>query len=273
MQIEASNNQTVQKPAAWRSKLLTPLNFERLIVWGGALVLWEWWGSKQSPFLFTYPTAILAAEYELFSKGQLLGEIGESLEALIIAFAFAAAIAVVLGLLAGRFNYLRRLLHPLMTAFYTTPRLALVPLIIVWIGIGFEAKVTIIWLSCFFPIYFNVLPGMTSLSRTYIDVAHAYGANEWETLREVILPAILPFIATGLRLGLAMALVGMITAEFFVGLTGLGGVILFHADRKQIAEVFAAVLVVLCMGLALMSAAYAFERRVSHWRQTERAFR
>ena len=197
----------------------------------------------------------------------------ESAQALLWGFGLAASMAIVLGLIAGRFNYIRRLLNPLMMAFYVTPRLALIPLIIIWVGIGFNAKVAVIWLTCFFPIYYNVVPGITSLSRTYLDVAKSYGATEWQVLKEVILPAILPFIATGLRLGLAMALVGMITAEFFIGLNGLGGTILFHANRLQIADVFAAVLVIVLVGVTLMSAAYAFERRVSHWQQSERAFR
>ncbi len=252
---------------------ITWIQIERIVVWGGLLIVWEVWGRGQSPFFFTYPTAILRAGFELFKTGQLLGEIGESMQALITGFLLAASMGVSLGLLAGRFNYLRRLFHPLMLAFYVTPRLALIPLVIIWVGIGFEAKIAIIWLTCFFPIYFNVVPGMMSLSRTYLDVAHAYGADEWQTLREVILPAILPFIATALRLGLAMALVGMVTAEFFVGLTGLGGVIVFNADRLQIAQVFAAVFVILIIGVTLMSLAYEFERRVSHWQQTERAFR
>jgi NitT/TauT family transport system permease protein len=89
----------------------------------------------------------------------------------------------------------------------------------------------------------------------------------------VTLPAIMPFIATGMRLGLGLALIGMVVSEFLIGLTGLGGVIVYYSARLKVAQVFAAVLVILALGLSLMSVAYAAEARISHWKQTERAFK
>jgi NitT/TauT family transport system permease protein len=207
----------------------------------------------------------------------LSGEIPEalvvSLKALVVGYGLGAALAVPLGLISGRVAYLRKLLNPVMMAFYVTPRLALIPLIIIWVGIGYWAKITVIWLVCFFAIYFNVVQGVTSLSRSYLDVARAYGADEWQVLRHVTLPAALPFMATGLRLGLGLALIGMVVSEFLIGLTGLGGVIVYYSMRLRVAQVFAAVLAILVLGFSLMALAQALERRVSHWKQTERAFR
>ena len=209
----------------------------------------------------------------MFADGRMTEAILVSLKGLAVGFSLAAVLAVPLGFIAGRVGYLRRLLNPLMMAFYVTPRLALIPLIIIWIGIGFWAKVAVIWLICFFAIYFNVVHGVTSLSRGYLDVAKAHGADEWQILREVTLPAIFPFIATGLRLGLGLALIGMVVSEFLIGLTGLGGLIIYYSMRLKTAYVFAAVLIILVLGLVIMGLAQRFERKVSAWKRTERAFR
>ncbi|MCC6805303.1 MAG: ABC transporter permease [Anaerolineae bacterium] len=254
------------------SRLVNAAAF-RYVVWAILLLIWELWGRQQSPFTFTYPTAIIGALAGLAGSGELVKAIIDSVQVLAIGYGMAVLIAVPLGLLAGRINYLGRLLNPLMMAFYVTPRLALIPLIIIWVGIGFWAKIAVVWLICFFAIFFNVLHGMSSVSRSYLEVANAYGANEWQILREVTLPAILPFIATGLRLGLGLALIGTVVAEFLIGLNGLGGIIVFYSARLRVAQVFAAVLVILIFGVTLMSLAYALERRISHWQRTERAFR
>lgn len=245
----------------------------RYVIWAILLLIWELWGRDQSPFTFTYPTAIVRALLGLINSGELMAAIIDSVQVLAVGYGLAVVIAVPLGLLAGRINYLGRLLNPIMMAFYVTPRLALIPLIIIWVGIGFWAKIAVVWLICFFAIFFNVLHGMSSVSRSYLDVANAYGANEWQILREVTLPAIIPFIATGLRLGLGLALIGTVVAEFLIGLNGLGGVIVFYSSRLRVAQVFAAVFVILIFGVALMAVAYALERRASHWQRTGRAFR
>jgi NitT/TauT family transport system permease protein len=245
----------------------------RYWIWAGLLVLWEIWGRGQSPYFFTYPTAILRATVAMTASGELIKALGISLQALAVGFSLSALMAIPIGLLAGRFAYLRRLISPLMMGFYVTPRLALIPLIIIWVGIGFWAKIAVIWLISFFAIFFNVLHGVNSLSQSHLDVAKAYGANEFQILREVTLPAIMPFIATGMRLGLGLALIGMVVSEFLIGLTGLGGVIVYYSARLKVAQVFAAVLVILVLGLSLMSIAYALEARISHWKQTERAFK
>lgn len=245
----------------------------RYAVWVLLLALWEILARDQSPYFFTYPSAILSSAAGMVVSGEIPEALVVSLKALVVGYGLAAAIAVPLGLVSGRVDYLRRLLNPLMMAFYVTPRLALIPLIIIWVGIGFWAKITVIWLVCFFAIYFNVVQGVNSLSRSYLDVARAYGADESAVLRYVTLPAALPFIATGLRLGLGLALIGMVVSEFLIGLTGLGGVIVYYSMRLRVAQVFAAVLFILILGFSLMALAQALERRVSHWKQTERAFR
>jgi ABC-type nitrate/sulfonate/bicarbonate transport system permease component len=245
----------------------------RYIVWGVLLLIWEVWGRQQSPFFFTHPTAIVQALIGLTSTGELPQAIIDSTVVLFVGYGLAVIMAVPIGILAGRISFLGRLLNPLMMAFYVTPRLALIPLIIIWVGIGFWAKIAVVWLICFFAIFFNVVHGMSSISRSYVEVANAYGANEWQILREVTLPALLPFIATGLRLGLGLALIGTIVSEFLIGLNGLGGIIVFYAARLRVAQVFAVVTVILIAGVSLIAGISALERRISHWRQSEHAFR
>lgn len=242
-------------------------------VWAGLLLLWEIWGRRQSPFFFTYPTAILRELVNMTATGELPAAVGDSFRILMVGYGLAVVTALPLGVIAGRIGYIGRLLNPLMMAFYVTPRLALIPLIIIWIGIGFWAKIAVVWLISFFAIFFNVMHGMSSISRSYLDVARAYNTSEWQLLREVTLPAITPFIATGLRLGLGLALIGTVVSEFLIGLNGLGGIIVHYSARMRVAQVFAAVFVILVFGVVLMAIAQALERRVSHWQLTERAFR
>lgn len=246
--------------------------FLEYFVWSILLILWEAWGRGQSPYLFSYPSAIVKAAKLMIVDGELLVAVINSLQTLIVGYSLAAVAGVVLGLLAGRFNYIRRLFNPLLTAFFVTPRLALLPLIIIWFGIGFESKIVIVWLTSFFVIFFNIVHGIRSISGSHLDIAKAYGANDWQITREVILPASIPFVATGLRLGLGLALVGMVVSEFFIGISGLGGLIVIYSSRLEIAKVFVSSLAIIILGLILMGFAYVLERRLSHWRQTERAF-
>ena len=209
----------------------------------------------------------------MIAGGELGHALGISLKALFIGFGLSASTGVLMGLVAGRYNYIKRLLDPIMVAFYVTPRVALIPFIIVWFGIGFSAKLSVIWLTSFFIIYFNVVKGVSNVSGSYVDVARAYGATENIVLKDVILPAVLPYIATGLRLGLGLSLIGMVVSEFFIGITGLGGLIMTYALRFKIAEVFVVTFVILFLGVILMNLATILENRLSHWRKTERAFR
>lgn len=244
-----------------------------ILIWFGIPVLWELWGRSQNPYLFTYPSATFRAALDIIKNGELAQALRVSLQDLAVGFCLAAILGVGLGLLIGRYLYLGRLLNPLLLSFYVTPRIALLPLVVMWFGVGFRAKIVVVWLISFFPIFFNVLHGVHNISRSYVEVARAYGANERQVMWEVTLPAIIPFIATGLRLGLGLALVGMIVAEFFVGVTGLGGLIVIYSAEYNVAELFVAVITIIVLGVILMALANWLERRTAHWQETERAFR
>lgn len=236
------------------------------------VVLWEFFGRRVNPILFSYPTAILRAGVDLTVSGELPRAILTSLQNFVAGFALAAVVGVTLGLLVGRFRPLEYALRHILDAFYVTPQVALIPLVILWFGLGPPAKIFIIFLVGMFPIFYNTADGVRSLGRGLVEVAEAYGASERQQFREVTVPATLPHIMTGVRLGIGRSLTGMVVAEMFTATSGLGAITVFYANTLDTARLFVPVIVLTLLGVALLQLGLYLERRFAPWKETERAW-
>jgi NitT/TauT family transport system permease protein len=162
---------------------------------------------------------------------------------------------------------LARVVEPYIDAIYATPRVVLVPLVIVWFGVGYTGRLFVIWLGTVIPIIINTAIGVRNARPDLVEVAKAFGANERQLARHVIMPGSLPYIVAGLRIAAGRALIGVIVAEIFLDLTGLGGLIQTESQYFRTAPMLAGVFVIGLLGVLFIGALGRLERRFMSWRE------
>ena len=244
-----------------RADLLLPL--AALVVF---LILWEILGRLTNPILFSPPSRVLVGLGELLATGRLQRAFLITGNALTVGFLLSVVVGLPLGLLLGRFKTLSDVLEPYINAVYATPRVVLVPLVILWFGVGYEGRVFLIWIGTVIPIIINTAVGVRNARQDLIEVAVSFGANEGQLAKHVILPGAVPYIIAGLRIAMGRALVGVIVAEIFLDLTGLGGIIQTESAYFRTYRMLAAVVVISLLGTLLISAFGVLERYFSAWK-------
>lgn len=235
------------------------------------LIVWEIYGRRVDPLLLTYPTAVVQAAWALIKSGELPRQMLESLTTLAVGFGASVVLGVGLGLVMGRSRVASAALEPHMNALYATPQVALTPLLMMWFGLGFTVKAVVIFLFAFFPILINTASGVRNVSASTIEVGRAYMASEKQILLKVVFPAAVPFIMAGIRLAVGRAIVGMVVAELFTAITGLGAMLTLYGNLFETAKMFVIVIVLGLLGVVLVRATQALERRMARWKETERA--
>jgi len=235
------------------------------------LAVWEWYGRGVDPIFMSYPTGIVAAVPRMLATGELQAAFWVSLQGLLVAIALAIAVGVPLGLITGRYRTADQLLDVQITALYSTPHVALLPLLTLWFGVGTTAKLVLIYLSAFFPIIINTHSGVRNISHGLVEVALAEGANERQVFTKIIVPAALPFIMTGIRLAMGRAVVGMVVAEMFIASAGLGTSIQRYSSAFATDKFFVVLIVLALMGVGLTELVRRLERWLTPWKETERA--
>lgn len=252
------------------ARLMRHPNLLRLASVIVVLGLWELFG-RTAPIVASYPTAIWAAFIELaFVSNELLPAFATTLHGLVVGFAIAAVLGVVIGFAMGRIRLVDLILDPYVSALYATPRVALVPLLVLWVGIDFELRVTIVILSSIFPIIINTYIGAKSVDRELIDTGRAFAANGWQLLTTVVVPGSVPYLFAGLRIGVARALVGIIVAEMAAAVTGTGQLIIQFGRFFQTDRLFVPVIILGLFSIVLAELVYWAQRRASPWAQVAR---
>jgi NitT/TauT family transport system permease protein len=229
------------------------------------LIVWEIFGRRINPVFGSYPSAIAEAFWELLITGQLWSALYESLRPFVVGYALAIIVGVPLGLFIGGFRAAEAALGLYITAGYAMPLVALVPLLILWLGLGFAVKVAVIFLMALFPICINTWLGVTAVPKTLIEVGKSFVAPDTVILRRIILPATLPYIMAGIRLAVGRAVVGMVIAEFFTTISGLGAVIINSANNFDTATMFVPIIILMLMAIGLNWLIGFVERRVAPW--------
>jgi ABC-type nitrate/sulfonate/bicarbonate transport system permease component len=231
----------------------------------GILILWEIFGRQVNPVFGSYPSAIAVAFWELLVSGQLWTALFESLRPFVIGYGLAIVIGVPLGLLIGGFRVAEAALGIYVTAGYAMPLVALVPLLILWLGLGFAVKVAVVFLMALFPITINTWLGVVAVPKTLIEVGKSFVAPDLVILRRIVLPATLPYIMAGVRLAVGRAVVAMVIAEFFTTISGLGAVIINSANNFDTATMFVPIIILMLMAIGLNSLIGFVERTVAPW--------
>jgi len=235
------------------------------------LILWEIYGRRTDPILFTYPTAVAVAFWKLLISGELAHQLLVSLSALAAGFGASLVLGVILGLAMGRSRLAEATLEPHINALYATPQVALTPLLMMWLGVGFAVKVAVVFLFAFFPILINTASGAKNVSASMVEVGRAYLAPPRQILFKIVFPAALPFIMAGVRIAIGRGLVGMIVAELFTAITGLGAMLSLYGNIFETAKMFVVIIILALLGIGLIHASQALERKLANWKETERA--
>src|SRR2546423_184447 len=226
---------------------------------------WEFFGRDINPVFGSYPSAIAVAFVELVRSGQLGAALYESLRPFVVGYGLAIIVGVPLGLVIGRFRVVEAALGIYVTAGYAMPLIALVPLLILWLGLGFAVKAAVVFLMSLFPICINTWLGVTAVPKSLIEVGRAFVAPNSVILRRIVLPATLPYIMAGIRAagGRAGGAVGI--AGVFTTISGLGAIILNSAHNFHPPPLFVPIVVLMVLAIGLNGLIGWVEHRVAPW--------
>lgn len=207
-----------------------------------------------------------AALKDLSIGGALWPHLARSSQQFVLGLGLALLSGVPLGLALGLFRRLNYLLDPWLSAIYATPTIALVPLIVLVLGLGLESKIFIVWLEAIFVIVVSTMAGVHAAEARYLDLARSFRASRWLTFRSVILPSSFPFILTAIRLGTTRGIVGVVVAEFFAANAGIGFYINFSGTTLRTDRVMLGVIILGLLGMAMGEGVRRLEQRFEKWR-------
>ena len=229
-------------------------------------VLWEVAGRAMNSTLIPPLSQIGAAWWKLLSSGKLLANLSMSLTTLAIGFSLAMLFGIVLGLLMGRFRAVEHFFDLYVNALMSAPSTAFVPVFILWFGLGVESRIAVVFLFAVFVIIINTMTGVKQVDTVLVEMARSFGAREREIFFKIMLPAALPAIMAGLRLGIGRAVKGMVTGEMLLTLTGIGAMIMQYGSSFATDALFAVILTVLMVALLTMKAVHWIDRRLTGWK-------
>jgi taurine transport system permease protein len=253
---------------AWRVPSWAITSLSLVLVLG----VWEFCGPQINPLFASYPSEILRAFWKMMESGLLLKAFWTSMQPFVTGYFLAAILGISAGLLIGRSRVLEAAFGIYIVAGYSTPLIALVPLLMIWFGLGFMVKMVIIFLLTFFPVCINTWVGVQAVPKTLVEVGTAFCASQSAIMRQIVLPAVLPYIMAGLRLGIGKAVIAMVIAEFLTSISGLGGVIISSANSFRTAEMFVPIIILMVLAVVLTNLVSFIEHKVAPW-QSELAGR
>src|SRR6266404_3571038 len=235
------------------------------------IALWEIFGRQVNPLFLSYPSAIGRAFLQVVVTSEFQRSALGSLQVFAVGLSLALVLGIVLGLLMGRYRFAEYLLDPYVYALDATPRVALIPLLLLWFGLGTTSKIAIVFLSAVFPVLMNTFSGVRTVSGHLVDIGRAYGASERQLFGKVIVPAALPFLMAGIRLAVGRGLIGIITAEMFTAVTGMGALLVRYSSALATDKFFVPVILLALLGVLLSNIVEKLQKRLAPWKETERA--
>lgn len=242
----------------------------RLLALAALVALWLVASRLVGGGLVPDPWATARALAALAASGRLWPALGDTLLIYLAGFAIAAALGVPLGLALGGFRTLGRALDPYVNAVAATPRVAFIPLIIVLLGLGAKAKITVVALGAVVPVVLNTAAGVLAADPDLVEMARSAGAGRAQLFRHVLLPGAVSYILVGLRLGAALGLISTVVAELYTAVHGLGGLLAEYGNTFQMAPYFAVLLVLTGLGVTVTQGLRLVEDRLSRWRPAAR---
>ena len=258
----------IQKKGSWRGILKR--NEERWLALAGLLVFLLIWELAPAlgiikPIFTSSPSRIVQAADWLFKHG-LWYDIWVSLVEFCLGFGLAIMVAIPLGVILGWYRRVNAIFEPFVTALNAMPRVALLPLIILWLGLGIYSKVAVVFLGAVFPILINTTVGVRTVDLNLVKCARSFGAGDSQLLRTLALPTSVPFMLAGMRLGIGRGLVGVVVGELVAANAGLGHMMSRAGATFQTDKVFVGIILLTGFGYILTEILKKIEKRVETWR-------
>jgi NitT/TauT family transport system permease protein len=270
---------TLEAPVVRRTRAPAPSPFKRFWIERGTLVisilsilggmvLWQLVAQYviRDKLFLVAPTEIYTRALQLIGTGELQKHTYTSFLEFVLGFGLAAVLGIIFGLVIGTSNGVRTITAPWVSAIYSTPTVALAPLLILWFKLGIESKLVVVFLVAVFPVLVNTQAGIENADERLVETARAFGAKRLQIFTKVLLPSAIPFIVAGLRLGVGRGLVGVVVAELFGATSGLGYMINVASQVFDMAGLFAAVVILAGAGVLSTEAIRVLERRIAPWR-------
>ena len=272
MTATAAQPPTANRPALGRRFRRRPISPARrwalrIASVAAILIAWQLYGGSINPILLSDPSSVAVAFVDMVKDGSLGHALASSLAVLGLGFLFGAAAGVLIGLAAGRSDMVSALIDLPVSALYAVPAVALVPVIVLWFGFAVTAKTVVVFLFVIFPVLINTTRGVREVDPELLEVARSFCSSERRMWFDLILPSALPFIVTGLRLAIGRALIGVIVAEYYTSLSGLGDLITTNASNFQTARMFVPIVVIALLGVVFTALLELAERRLVPWRR------
>ena len=261
---QAASAAKPDKKPWWEHAALFRYGFLLLI-----LVVWQIVGPQINPIFFTYPSKIAVAFYSLTASGDLPYYLAQSLQVMFYGLMTAIVVGIPLAIGMARIRWLDWALDFPINALYATPLVALVPVLVLWFGIYLKTKIIVVFLFAIFPILINTYQGVRECDQNMLEVARSFRSSERQVWQDVLLPFALPYIAAGIRLAIGRGLVGMVIAEFYTAISGLGFMITRYANNFEMDKTFVPVIVLMVLGISLTAALKSIERRIAPWSRVD----
>ena len=233
------------------------------------LTIWELIGNTLqliNPMFMSAPSLVTKAAVQLFTSGEIWNDLYVSGIEFFWGYGLSIIFAIPFGIAIGWYKKFAYICDPFVNAMNATPRVALLPLVIIWLGIGILSKVGIIFLGAVFPLLINTRDGVKTTPANLLTAARSFGASEWQIFRSVVLPSTVPFILTGLRLAVGRALIGVMVGELYAATAGIGFMITVAGATFQTDKVFVGVLIFAITGMILTDVIDRIEHRFDKWR-------
>lgn len=252
-------------PSRWRGLVIDRLMTLVVVVLG--LVLMQVAARQEwvSPLVLAAPSDIFESLKDGFSGGLYWVHIKSTVVGSMFGFGASAIVAISLAGLLSSSARVERIFAPIIVGFQTLPKIAISPLIILWLGFDLKAKVTIVAVVCFFPMFVNALQGLQLRDRTAYELMSSLGASKWQLFRSLRLPGAVPYIFAGLNVGVVFAVLGAVVAEFVGARDGLGYLLLFEKANYNVPGVYAILVILMFLGLAYHWLIRGLERRIAPW--------
>ena len=261
----------IRIPVVDRTRFLTRREHAivRIVALAGLIVAWEAFSRLGwVPVLFLpSPLGVLHEGADMLASGELLVHVAASLKRLGVGFALGGGLGVAVGIAVGFFSIAEAVGTPLIAATFPIPKIALLPLLILWLGIGEPSKVAVIALGVFFPMAINTATGVRQADPLLVRAAVAFGANRWSVIRKVVLPSALPMIFAGLKLGAGTALLLLVAAEMIAVESGIGFLVLNAGNLMDTTKLMVGIVVLSLLGVLSHSALTRLERLAVPWRR------
>ena len=233
------------------------------------LSIWELTGGVLqliNPMFMSAPSLIWKAAVQLVTSGEIYNDLYVSGVEFAWGYFLSVIFAIPFGIMVGWYKRMSYIFDPFINAMNATPRVALLPLVIIWLGIGILSKVGIIFLGAVFPMLINTRDGVKTTPLNLLNAARSFGASEWQIFTSVVLPSTVPFILTGLRLGVGRALIGVMVGELYAATAGIGFMITVAGATFQTDKVFVGVLIFAISGMVAMELLTKLESKFDKWR-------